>query len=518
MPVKQLEPLILTKPINRDEQTNLFRDKINRIQSKRSVRYRLLEWYGGPGIGKTQLIRLLADECNRQEIPWTLVNFLEANKQQDSYEDDPALFLSQIVSDLAKRTNISENTRKKFKEAIGEFRRDQSLPENVVQAYFHLPRRERLYKLPDWLRQWVNVVETFITLVESLTVPKNKLGQIRPVVFFFDETEYASSLLVDWIEEWVINPLLRSPHFLVAWTARQPWRWKRPDIRQKLSSQLLPPFKEKEVQQQLEVSIQPELAQELFQSIFVLTNGHPYANDVTISQIHQWQDENQELTAQFIRDHQSVVFQEIFDKFIQNYVFAGLDPDAQTALKLTAFVRVFDSHMLRELLQKHGGSHFVAISMRETQQILERLKQTHFLVWRKGYTLLSDLCHLIRKYYLTNEPDRFIAINQTALQVNRDWLNKVSDNLNVYAVEELYHMASLREASETVNMVAQFQQRLVKYEGQQTDIETRRHVLERLEGELEKDDELGQILTHDELSIILAEVRKRLRENVPVPA
>ncbi len=488
--------------VDRQEQIDDFNRCLSRIQ-KSSYSKSLLEWFGGPGIGKTHLIGLLQNECEQLGVPYVLTDFKRGPIKASDYEKTPVLLVENIASSLTKQ--VCNNLSLDWLNVVAAFNNESSLPKNPVQAYYKLSRHERLYNRPVWLIKWRDTVAMFLELVRAVTMTTN--GQIQPTLLFFDETEYASSRLINWIEEWIINPILRQQGCAVVWTTRGPIsRWKRPEVRQKLISQQLHPFSPVNMRLQLQAR-NIDLPQELFNRVHQVTVGHPFAGDLTAQRIHQWQVAGETVTADYIWDRRSVLLWEIFGEFIENYAFAGLDEDEKIALQLVALVRVFDTKMLQALLEKHSDKQ---LSYEDTQDLLNRLKRTQLLVWEKGHTLDPNLRHLIRNYYLTNEPHIFTAVNQTALAMNQSWLNKPVDNMNLFVIEELYHHASLQEVGQPVNIKEAFQKRLNDYDYRWNDLEIRISTLARLAGELDADKELTQLTDEHSITTLVGIVQNKI--------
>jgi hypothetical protein len=95
----------------------------------------------------------------------------------------------------------------------------------------------------------------------------------------------------------------------------------RPEVRRRIDSRQLQSFESESFEKQSQ-SQGVDLAEELFGNVYALTKGHPFANAVAISQIRAWKDAGESITADFIRDHQTDLLQEIYHVFIENYVFS----------------------------------------------------------------------------------------------------------------------------------------------------------------------------------------------------
>jgi hypothetical protein len=282
---------------------------------------------------------------------------------------------------------------------------------------------------------------------------------------------------------------------VIVWTARGPWNWRFPEIRQRVHSAALDVFQPEESKDQLKKgSAQPDLAVALFGRVHKITHGHPAANAVALTQIDEWSTAAtppDDLSA----EHKAVLLHEIFNRFILNYAFGHLRPDEKEAVQLLSMVRWFDTVMLRAVLQAAGNPKFQNWSQSDFGYLLQRLKQTQLLVWKKALALDPTLRRIIHDYYLTAEPSLYVRVNQTALEVYEQWLERPVVNPNLYVSEELFHLSSLRLAGQDVDVSPEtyFQRRLENYREWIPDPEKRGHTLDLLKGELERDEELRQL-------------------------
>jgi hypothetical protein len=496
--------------VDRKTQLDKFTDVLDRISRQGPVSSNLFEWYGSPGIGKSMLVTILARQAEARHASWASVNFKKSVIKKTAYLQDPVTLIEEMVSDLGER--ISLNTAD-LEEKIKEYR-NASLPdEGVVTAYATMDQETRLYKRPDWLEGLRNVVIAFIKLVNTLP-DQVKLGSVRPVVLFFDETEYADIELVDWIEEWIINPLIQVKHCMIVWTARRPWRWKRPEIRRRLTSEPLDVFEPEMVREQIQSgSATPDLAAELFKNVYILTGGHPFANSIIINELDILAKQGEKVTPATFSEFESKLLAEVFHQFIDGYAFNELGSgDLKVACRHIALVRLFDSTMLREILQACAGEPFKSWNQEDFGHLLLQLKKTQLLVWDKGYALDAGLRHIIQKYFKVLERDIFIEANRAALRVYEDWLGRPVDNRGLFVVEELYHRAALLQVGERMDLKAILDRRLKEYPDWIKDEQALDNALERLEGEIGNDKELEQYtLSNAELVIQVQAFRESRR-------
>jgi hypothetical protein len=344
----------------------------------------------------------------------------------------------------------------------------------------------------------------------------NEKGTL-PVVFFFDETESIDSMLADWIEEWLIMPLVQMKHCVVVWTGRRPWRWRRPEIRRRLHSELLEVFEADNVKAQLAANspTHPGLAETLFRNVYGVTGGHPYASRVAIAQLNRWEDEGKHLDAAHFPDYEPELLTRIYDDFLKGYAFKGRDFDAELvrACELMTLVRLFDTTMLSAVLRAcDDQEQFTDWNQEDFGHLLQRLKRTQLLIWNKGFAIDPALRHIARRYFAVCDGETYLTATRAALAVYQLWLKRPVDNRGLFVLEELYHLASLRQSGEPVDLFSEFRRRLNNYrEDWIRDPDARRNALERLEGELESDTELKQLTDGKSSSLFVEMVRTEIR-------
>jgi hypothetical protein len=480
----------LKKFVDRQDRLTKFTDALNRIRRQGPVSSNLFEWYGSPGIGKSMLVAMLADRADKKQAAWTIVNFKESGEKIDAYLREPIVLIEEIVSDLGRQVKLD---RSEFDTTLRGYRK-AALPDGgVVPVYAAMDQETRLYRRPEWLTELRNVVIAFIKLINTLP-SQVKADGISPVILLFDETEHADIELVDWVEEWIINPLIQIKHCVVVWTARRPWRWKRPEIKRRLISEKLEVFDDQQVQDQIQSgSAKPDLVSELFKNVHTLTGGHPFANSIVIHELDTLVNQGERVTPENFHDFESKLLEEVFDRFVNQYAFSELESnDLRIACKFISLVRFFDSTMLRKILQACAADLFAHWNQDDFGELLLKLKKTQLLVWEKGYAIDPGLRHIVQKYFMVLDRTKFISANRAALQMYQDWLGRPVDNRSLFVLEELYHSAALMQVGEHTDLQALLAERLEEYPDWIRDEQALENALERLEGEIINDTELEQ--------------------------
>lgn len=501
--------LSLDQLVDRQDQLNNFNKVLDQIGQRGTITSNIFEWFGSPGIGKTVLVALLVEEAKKKNAISTIIDFKQAGEETKAYLHDPVKLIKKMVSDLQVRATL--DTRE-FDITVLDYE-NVSLPnEGVVNAYLSMSQDARLYNDIDWLKKLKNVIIAYIKML--VTFPsQEKSNGVRSITVFFDETEYADVELIDWLEEWVIAPLVQIKHCVVVWTARRPWRWKRPEIKRRLTSEELKVFDPDMVKEQIRSeSKKPDLVLELFKSVHTLTGGHPLASYIVISKLDVLANQGEKVTPETFRDFEAKLIEEIFDRFINEYTLSRLDSnDVKIACKFIALVRSFDSTMLRRILNACAGDLFAPWEQEDFGDLIVRMKRTQLLVWDNGNAIDPSLRHIIQKYFMALDKSTFINANRTALKVYEDWLMRPVDNRGLFVLEELYHNALLLQMGIQSNLNLILGKRLEEYPGWiRDDKDALSIALERLEGEINNDKELENLLPPDiDLGKQVQEFKKR---------
>ena len=139
-------PLTTSDPgtaVNRETEVTAFSDVLDRIILQRPGTTPVFEWYGGPGIGKSTLVReLLIPECSSRAVPWVLVDFRQ--RPVPDFVTDPTLLLEAILVDLSQHARVRVETAN-FQEKLAIFRSGGRPPE-IIRAYFEMSPEDRLYR------------------------------------------------------------------------------------------------------------------------------------------------------------------------------------------------------------------------------------------------------------------------------------------------------------------------------------------------------------------------------------
>jgi hypothetical protein len=251
--------------VGRGEQVRQFKDVIERIGRQGPVSSNLFEWYGAPGIGKSRLMRELYDVARDAE---SMVSLVDCAKLPD-LQKDPVGLLNLIVSDMR---GCGMGGFDEFHKKLKAYQKLELPNEGVVEAYRKMDQETRLYQRPDWLNKKREVVIEFLKAVNV------GHSETAPRVLLLDDLDKVDIDVLDWVEEWVINPLIQVRSTVVGVNAARPWRWKRPEVKRRLTSVGLSTLSKDETQKMMELTwSHPGVVPAILDNIYRITGGHPAA-------------------------------------------------------------------------------------------------------------------------------------------------------------------------------------------------------------------------------------------------
>lgn len=248
--------------VGRDGPINHFDDILDRINRNGPVNSNIIEYYGSPGIGKSALLGELARRAESKGARVAMINFEDENTSE--LERDPSV----VIEKLASQLGINQGD---FARALAEYRISTLPRDGVVKAYGEMDQETRLYQRPDWLNKFR---EMDVEFIKAVNVRKS------PSVLLFDEAGATSTEMLDFVEEWIINPIVQVKTAIIGFATTRPWRWKRPEIRRRLTSTQIGPLRQEQVEELLGrswPSWKGTLTSAIIGEIYQTTGGHPGA-------------------------------------------------------------------------------------------------------------------------------------------------------------------------------------------------------------------------------------------------
>jgi len=454
--------------VDREDQVGLLRRAINYIRLSGPVFQTIYEWTGIPGIGKTVLVELLRDLCVEIGVPYAHIDFdPDHNPTASRYATEPVLLIKGLFAQLGRQKAVELEQAVAYYQQLPSgdtYQRDMALDE-VVRAF----------------RRYVH-----------------QLLEKDPVVFLFDSTDQASPIVLVWLEEYIVSLLSQNGRCLFVFVGRTPLHWRRFEVRRRVRTDKLMAFEPRLVRQQFEKDRKHPKLIVLSERVHRMTNGHPMGNAVVLRRLGELADAGKEINEETFSTYEPELLDDLVHEVINGYVFQGVREELANACRAVALLRQFDVILLRRVLSEHVPD-FKEYPRDAYGGLLGLLHTTHLVEWndaRKGYEIDPTLRRILGRHTRERNPKLYVQINQAALEVYRDWIERVEDNRSVYIIEELYHQACL---GRTINSRADLRIKLAEQlrahlnnHYTQGDPELLASALERLDKGLERDEELWQ--------------------------
>jgi len=469
-----LPSLVGERFVDRQEETSLVEERIRMIQSGGSVFQAVINFYGVVGIGKTFLLMELERRVRKRELPCTLVDLAETGTEAAS--------LSAAQVGLLEKAALGFGDLRQFFsfEDIDDFEREEPSDEQV---------RKR--------------VQVFLASLKRVVKEHG-----APAVLFFDTLDQANKELVDWVEEAIIGPLLRTDQALVIVASRAPHRWKRFEVRRRAQQERLEPFDAKTTRAQLPSEYGP-----LASEIVHLTRGHPFGNVKVVKSVQGIeQEEGHALKSTQFEHYQRRLIQELVDNLVEDVVMEDVSPEICRAYRVVALARHFDVNVLRRLLTTFVKDPFADKSAAYFLGVVGKMVKTTLVEWssaRRGYMLDQTIRWMLALNMKLNAEDRYKRIQWELIELYDDWIERVPENRSGFIIERLYHEACLRSVrGESAQEIADQLSELLKeclsqyYAIAQGTREVPLGLTMLKEG-LDKDDDLERLLTPKHLDALV---------------
>jgi hypothetical protein len=397
--------VITDKFVGRKKQISLVEERINIMRYGSSVFQALISFHGVIGIGKTMLLRELEKRTRGMGFPCALIDFAKK-----VYAFSP-LGKMVLLEDLA-----------------------HSLTSSATYPWQPQPEGEPAED------QVQSASQAFLEYVSGLT-----RDQGVPAVLLFDTLEQADADLLDWLEDKVISPLIRTDHVLVIVASRAPHRWKRFEVRRRAYQERLEPFDEETTKEQL-----PQKYNVLVPDVVRLTYGHPFGNVQVLESVRQIErDVGRPFRSADFEEYQKRLVQELVDKLIDPVVMKDVSRDIRRACRVVSLARQFDVNVLRRLLTRFVEEPFAGKSAAYFLSVVGTMVKTTLVEWssaRRGYVLDQTIRRMLALNMELAARDRYKKINQELIALYEEWIERVPENRSGFIRERLYHEGCLQSA------------------------------------------------------------------------
>jgi len=376
-----------------------------------------------------------------------------------------------------------------------------------------LAEAEPELKLPGSLEKDAPPPEDVDAVARELAEFMTGLTSRYVPVLAFDATEKADEALLDWLEEKVVYPIIRTNRAVFVFSGRLWHRWKIFEVRRRVEPVELPPLDRKREQVEgtadLLTKLDVERAETVARALYDYAFGHPLASKVIFKELapegidEQTFEKNRDKIAEVVKD--KVIEERFFDEL-------GKHPYLKPLLWAVCILRKFNPTPLRhftvsfidaEYEQKPGGFYLDAI---------RDMQETTLVQWNSaagGYILDPVVRRIMAKNLSMQSPADFQRYHNEAVKLYDDWIKRFPRSAVGFLIERTFHRhwalrdgKTQREIGET--LISEFDQILKdveKHPDVQWDLPD---MAAALNEELDKDEELREVIS--------AEAFEKLRE------
>ena len=437
MPANQLRGIVETF-VNRDQEIEYVKERTSVIRHSGTAFQPVINFYGVAGIGKTMLMREIYKRMGADNILCALVDFTKHAGYSD-FLYGRVIILEDIAAGISSQVGLN------------------SLEFEARCAEFWKAHRDKLGQ-PALSERQDLVVGAFLDYVDHLL--RHPRGIV--LVLLFDATENAEQAVLDWLEQEVLLPLLRTEKVVLVIAGRVPWRLKEFQVRRRTYQYRLRPFGRETVEQQL-----PDY-RHLTPKIIEVTFGHPDANRRLVEKVHELEQKEGPFSPEQFDAHKAFLVQDLVEGLIDDKVLADMPVEVRQALHLIAPLRQFDVNALRHLL-----THFLPDTFKERSghyylTMLRQMVESSVIEWdsaRKGYAMDCTVRQTLAVDMQLHYPQNYSVIHEEAVGLYEDWICRILEARSRYLVEKLYHMAEVLRAKEEPDEVIgeRLQEELVRY-------------------------------------------------------
>jgi len=416
----------IVNPVSRTEEIGMVRERTSQIAFGGAVVQAIINFVGVVGIGKTSLLHQVFEDCQSQKIP---VVFTDLGK--DSYQKAEEGRLAVLADVLQSVSEIQVSTRsfQKAKSQLEEtFRNQQDEDGNLKDDLTSIRQREEQLEVVKsefmgTLIKWVHRTD------------------YTPLVLLFDNTDRTDPQLMDWLEESVISPLIRTERVLAIFAGRSPVRWKRFEVRRRVYQYKLQPFNIGQTRVQIQKYTM------LSDKIIGLTFGHPYGNAKVAETVQSLETKEREnITRDNFDNYRLQLMDELARVLIDQHIMRDVHPELKQALRVISILRHFDVNALRVILTRFLSPQFGGKGGGYYLSMVARMVETTLVEWdsvRKGYAIDLSVRRMLALHLQLTDQDKYLAINHEAIDLYRDWIQRIAENRSGFIIEYIYHCSNV---------------------------------------------------------------------------
>jgi len=307
------------------------------------------------------------------------------------------------------------------------------------------PAREALTVFRQTVKAISAGMSTLDDLAQRFTAFIDALTADFVPLLLFDSMEILEEEYPDhfyWFEENIVAPLVRYDRVLTVFAARRELRrWRQFEVRRRIRRVPLEAFSRKQLEEQFEKARVKDFAL-IGNVIYPYTFGHPYAAWYLRSRLETLRAPGEPFDQRFVAAKHPEVAVALGE--IEEWLLEPLPIKLRAQLRLASVLRKFHINSLRFVLAELGDASY---SERPDSFFLDLISQmvvtnlVRYSSAHQGYIVDRTVRRLLNLRLQLREPDEYRRRQTKALELYKNWINRLPENCGGFLIEAIFHSA-----------------------------------------------------------------------------
>ncbi len=401
---------------NRSEEIDLIQQKIQMAQAG-PILLPLVEIHGVIGLGKSWLLAEIAHQ-------FRLGNKLLAHLERPS--------ITALV-DLAKTPSLGNYF--------------SLLTDIVDQIMAQLSRVAVNVSISDSLSGRIPLVpEKKNEVARDFVQFISRLSNRFVLVLLFDTTERAEEELLEWLEDKIVHPIVRSDQVILTFAGRRPLRWRNFEVRRRIDRHELFPFRQNEtIEQLLKLRVPADRAPALASVFQGYAFGHPLANKAIFKVAISLAPAPKVLDEKIITVHEDAVRDGVQHQVIKRFldeIRSDWRDRLVPLIDAISVLRKFNPTPLKYFAARFIGPDYEKKPVGFYLDAIRDMQATTLVEWSSshgGYIIKPVVRKIMAKNSAMRDRDEFRRRNLEAQELYNRWLRQYPRNAVSLLIERCFH-------------------------------------------------------------------------------
>lgn len=446
-----------TEIVNREDELRAIEEMLYRLTTpERLLPKQVLEFNGIGGIGKSALLYKFAKACEtKADLHFSFIDFSE-------FLESGRIDLNKIIVRIVQKIGIHNGL---FDQIVG-YQGGTSEP--------------------------VDLTSKFIEYIEGILKTPH---QVMPLALIFDSLDEVDQNVKKWLVDFVERTIDAGKILFAVASKISLGFAERPNLEKRIYSFRLKEFDQASTLRQIQGFShfdKPENMQNWAKAIFRMTQGHPLANQVVVSEAQKRQYHPQHISSQ------QYEFVRIIDqKVVREKVFQGYDAKEtdrfRQMLTPLAIPRLFNLVSMGKLIKQFAPELALKSSWHYSTYIRELQAETFFVRYsreKSGYTVEPILRSVFSLTLKNEEGKKYKEIHNFLIDMYTEWITdaKGTDKTKFF-LEKIYHHSCLGRPVD--DLLLEFQE-FAKIVGYKMSEDKRRDARQQFIEEFKLDSDLNE--------------------------